>query len=171
MMKDKKQIMRGFTLIELLIILSILGVIMTLAVPNLTSSLQANAVRNTGNDLRSSISLARSTALGQRANGNVRICKATSTASSCDSASADWTTGWIVWRDINGDGTINNGEREGIFTAASGATVTAGAAGNLSFDGRGFATGVGSFTVANSDNSISCSVSILGTGIPRAENC
>ena len=93
---------RGFTLYELLITLLVIGVVLTLGVPNLSDFTRNSRITATANDLHSSFLLARSEAA--RAKTNITICASASPASAaaaCDGAS--FNDGWIIFVDLNGD--------------------------------------------------------------------
>ena len=96
---------RGFTLIELIIAVSLTALLLTMAVPALTSFV-SNA-RQTGvlNDLVSSMHLARSAAI--TTNTRVTICTS-SGGSNCDAAS--WDQGWIVFSDRDTDQAVDDDE-------------------------------------------------------------
>ncbi|HZW59635.1 MAG TPA: GspH/FimT family pseudopilin [Woeseiaceae bacterium] len=99
-MKNPSQ--RGFTVYELLITLLIVGVVLTLGIPNLSDFTQNSRIAGTVNDLHSSFLLARSEAA--RAKTNVTICASANSmtaGANCDGGSFD--NGWIIFLDLNGD--------------------------------------------------------------------
>lgn len=90
----------GITLIELIVTLSIMGILLTVAAPSF-AEIQQNAVRRSAlNDYWHSIFLARNEAI--KRNGVVSMCKS-STGISCDNSAATWSTGWIVFENIDRD--------------------------------------------------------------------
>lgn len=91
----------GFTLYELLITVLVIGVVLTLGIPNLSQFTQNSRISGTANDLHSSFLLARSEAA--RAKAPVTICASTDAlgAATCDGAIFD--DGWIIFMDLNGD--------------------------------------------------------------------
>jgi type IV fimbrial biogenesis protein FimT len=76
---------RGFTSTELLTVVTIVGTLSILALPNLTAVVENNRLRAAGTDLMSSVLLARSEAI--KRNGQVQILP---------SSGSDWTSGWRV---------------------------------------------------------------------------
>lgn len=76
---------RGFTSTELLTVVTIVGTLSILALPNLGTVVQNNRLRSAGTDLMSSVLLARSEAI--KRNGQVQILPSSGT---------DWTSGWQV---------------------------------------------------------------------------
>jgi type IV fimbrial biogenesis protein FimT len=98
-MKPQKQ--RGFTLYELLITLLVVGIVLTIGIPNLSDFTRNGRITGTANDLHSSFMVARSEAA--RAKANVTICASSDPmgAALCDGASFE--EGWIVFVDVDGD--------------------------------------------------------------------
>ena len=91
----------GFTLYELLVTLLIVGVILTLGVPNLAAFTQNSRMTSTANDLHAAFQLARSEAA--RAKTNITICASADpmgVASDCDGT---WDQGYIVFVDVDGN--------------------------------------------------------------------
>jgi type IV fimbrial biogenesis protein FimT len=90
----------GFTIIELMVVLGIAAILIGLAVPQLTHYIALKSVNNQVSALASTLRLARSEAYNR--NGTVTVCASANpeaTAPTC-SGSADWSTGWIVFRDF-----------------------------------------------------------------------
>src|SRR5688572_23647254 len=97
---------RGFTLVELLVVLSILAVLVTAAVP-LTSSIgRSMKLTALSNALLSQLHLARSEAI--KRNGRVAVCKS-GDGRSC-LAAGGWEQGWIVYHDANNNGLHDEAE-------------------------------------------------------------
>jgi len=106
-MKNRSQ--TGFTLYELLTTMLIVGVVLSLGIPNMQSFRQNSRMTAAANDLHSSFHLARSEA--SRAKTPITIC------ASVDSMTADLPTcggeleaGWIVFEDCDGDITVDGDE-------------------------------------------------------------
>ena len=89
-----KRTQTGFTLYELLTTLLIVGVILTIGIPNLTEFRQNSRMTSTANDLHAAFHLARTEAT--RAKENITIC---ASANSMDDPGADcggtWDQGYI----------------------------------------------------------------------------
>lgn len=98
-MSEHKQ--RGFTLYELLVTLLVIGIVLTIGIPNLGDFTRNGRITGTANDLHSSFVVARSEAA--RAKTNVTICASADPmgAANCDGDSFE--EGWIVFVDVNGD--------------------------------------------------------------------
>ena len=138
----KTQSQKGFTLYELLITMLIVGVVMALGLPNLTSFTQNSRVTTTANDLHSSFYLARSEAA--RARTNITICASDDSmaAATCNGTFDD---GWIVFVDLDGD-TLRAGANENLLRAYPAVDdaidiVTNGGATYFSFAGTGLGRG------------------------------
>ena len=95
---------RGFTLIELLTTLSIAAILVTLAVPSFSEVIKNNRLITQTNDFVTSLNLARSEAI--RRGDRVTVCKSSDQASCA--GSGGWDQGWIVFKDVNGDGVVTN---------------------------------------------------------------
>jgi type IV fimbrial biogenesis protein FimT len=82
----------GFTLIELMIVLAIMGVILSLALPGFSEITLSTKLKAYANELVASAYLARSEAI--KRNVPMTLC-ASDDGASCAS-SGDWEQGWIV---------------------------------------------------------------------------
>lgn len=97
----------GFTLIELMITISVLGILLAIASPNLQSFITRNRLVAVNNELLTAINFARSEAL-KRAS-DVSLCKSSSPWTGCGGS---WSNGWIVFVD---KGTIGDSTGDSIL--------------------------------------------------------
>lgn len=110
----KKRLQSGFTLYELLITVLIVGVILTLGVPNLQDFTANSRLTGAANDLHASFQLARSEAA--RAKTNVTICASAAPFAGNADCGGTWNQGYIVFLDDDGD--LNrNGVNETVLRA------------------------------------------------------
>lgn len=91
----------GFTLYELLITVLVVGVIVTLGVPNMAEFTQNSRLTSTSNDLLSSFQLARSEAA--RSKTNITICASDNSLDVNANCGGTFNDGWIIFVDIDGD--------------------------------------------------------------------
>lgn len=85
---------RGFSLPELLVVGAIAAILLGVAAPQLAALLRAQQLRNATGDLFGALSLARAQAIAR----NERVAVAPR-----DAAGSDWTRGWTVFVDRDGD--------------------------------------------------------------------
>jgi type IV fimbrial biogenesis protein FimT len=92
----------GHTLVELMVVLVIAALLLTLALPDLRAMIARQQLRTAQNDLFSAINLTRSQAivLGTRV-----------TLIPQDAAGIDWTSGWLVFIDRNGNQRLDPSEQ------------------------------------------------------------
>jgi type IV fimbrial biogenesis protein FimT len=133
----------GFTLYELLITMLIIGVILTVGIPNLSEFTQNSRLASTSNDLLSSFQVARSEAA--RSKTNITICASNNSLEANANCGGTFNDGWIIFVDIDGD--LNRaGGGENILRAhpapPSGVTVLPDNGGTyFSFAGTGLGRG------------------------------
>lgn len=106
---------RGVTLIELLTVLAIVAILLSIAIPSFREFMMATRTSTQANDLLADLSIARSEAVKYARRTEVQA------------TGGDWTTGWFVWTDLNGDNVVDanevvrrQGEAEEEFTIRAG---------------------------------------------------
>lgn len=140
----------GFTLIELMVTISVLGILLAIALPNLQNFIIRNRLVAINNDLMTAINLARSEAT-KRAT-NVTICKSSSPWTSCGGS---WSSGWIVFVD---GGTIGSATGDTILRIHQGIpapytlTPTNNFTNFISYGRDGSANNIGTFVVCHDSN-------------------
>lgn len=96
----------GFTLIELLVTISIAVILMTVAVPSFMDFVRNNRLAGQANDLVLAFAYAKSEAVKRGI--RVTVCSR-QTDASC-AGSATWDTGWLVFVDNDGGGSVNGAD-------------------------------------------------------------
>jgi len=94
----------GFSLIEVITTMAIAAIVLTISIPSFQSYIQNNRQAIAINELATALQLARNSAVSRRV--RVTVCKS-SDGSNCvmDGNASDWTQGWIIFADTNGDNT------------------------------------------------------------------
>jgi len=98
----------GFTLLELLVVISILVILITLAIPVFDNVIQNNRTTSLSNELISTLYLARSEAIKRGV--SVSVCAARD--AQLNSCGTNWNNGWIVFTNPNEDGQFDNNDSE-----------------------------------------------------------
>jgi type IV fimbrial biogenesis protein FimT len=115
---------RGFSLVELIVVMTIVGIVVGIAVPSYRYVTNSNRVSAEVNQLLGDMQYARSEAVKE--GSTVTVCpsnNATSASPSCLTSSATtWNTGWLVFSDLNGNGTLDKGDQ--VLRAQAGFTST-----------------------------------------------
>lgn len=133
----------GFTLYEVLITVLVIGVILSIGVPNFAEFTQNSRLTQTSNDLLSSFQLARSEAA--RSKSNITICASDDPLAPTATCSGTFNDGWIIFVDLNGD-IDRAGVGENVIQAyppvPTGINITTNAASTyFSFAGTGLGRG------------------------------
>ena len=101
----------GFTLMELLAVIAIAGILAAFAAPSFRDMVRDNRITTATNTLIAHLALARSEAITRRE--SVIVCRSPDPLAAvpqCDGGTAtDWSTGWLMFADINPDLQFNNG--------------------------------------------------------------
>jgi type IV fimbrial biogenesis protein FimT len=92
----------GFTLVELMVVLALMAVLAAMLVPAFSELTLGSKLRSQANDLAGGALLARSEAI--KRNAVVRMC-VSANGSSC--AAGGWGQGWLVFSDVNDNGTVD----------------------------------------------------------------
>ncbi|MEE9327182.1 MAG: GspH/FimT family pseudopilin [Cocleimonas sp.] len=95
----------GFTLIEMIVAVAIVGIFASIAVPGFSGLLQSNRVSAGTNLLISGFYLAKNEAL--KRNNTITLCASTN-QTSC-TGGGDYSLGWIIFLDCDGDQQIGGG--------------------------------------------------------------
>jgi type IV fimbrial biogenesis protein FimT len=112
---SSSQRQQGFTLVELLVVMAVVAVLASVAVPSLQKFVTNRAVTARADELASSLRLARSEAL--KRGGAVSVCASGSpqAANPACSGAADWAKGWLVFTDSNLNGAIDSAQGEQVL--------------------------------------------------------
>jgi len=97
----EKRTQAGFTLYELLITVLIVGVVLTLGIPNLSEFTRNSRITTTANDLHAAFQVARSEAA--RGKTNITICASDNSMTAAADCQGNWEDGFIIFVDDNGD--------------------------------------------------------------------
>lgn len=98
----------GFTLYEMLITLLIVGVVMSIGLPGLSSFTQSSRISTAANDLHATFQLARSEAA--RAKTTITICASNNSMIPAATCGGTLEDGLIVFVDLNSDAVRDAGE-------------------------------------------------------------
>jgi prepilin-type N-terminal cleavage/methylation domain-containing protein len=96
----------GFTLIELMFTIIVLAVLLGVGLPNFRDFIRNARLSSAANDLIAAVNLARSESIKRRV--PVSVCSRTEGGETCDGG--NFSTGWIVFADTDGDGEVDDGD-------------------------------------------------------------
>lgn len=132
----------GLTLIELLIVITLMAILMGIGVPSYRYVTTSNRMATEVNSLLGDLQYARSEAARQGEFVAVCAAQSTSTPTCAASTTANWQNGWIIFSDVNNDGTIQSTEavlRVRNAFSSSDTFVSNPATGAVTFNRDGFA--------------------------------
>lgn len=104
---SKRSFNRGFTVIELLIVIAVVAVMLSWAMPNLKGTLARNQLLGQANELASAMALARSEAVTRGTQAGV--C-ASANGTTCSGSSNDWDKFILVFVDQDRGSDFDNTE-------------------------------------------------------------
>ncbi|MCG8414292.1 MAG: GspH/FimT family pseudopilin [Pseudomonadales bacterium] len=156
-MRKNTSKIKGFSLIELLFVVAILGILIGLALPGFTDTVEAANTNSQIKVMLTTLNLARSEAI--KRGQDVSIC-ASSDGADCDAA--NWTEGWIVFVDNNGDANGAGGSVDGgdevirVFDTLGAGSTGAFTVNMFSYNDLGFSStgGTQQFTVTPASGSV-----------------
>lgn len=161
---------RGVSLIELLVVMSIVGVLATLAAPSLSSFVDSTRLNGATNLLLGDLNRARSEAI--KRNGRVLLCIRNAAGNAC-ATTTNWAVGWLVCADLDADGTCDantasdpnpmlvRGPLDSKLTMAFNGTTSVSA---IRFNANGSTTEQSQFTLRKGTTGTAKTVSIQTTG-------
>ena len=91
----------GFTLYELLITMIVIGIVLSVGIPNFGVFTQNSRITSTANDLHSSFYLGRSEAA--RSKANITICASANSMDAATCTGGTFDDGWIIFIDLDGN--------------------------------------------------------------------
>jgi type IV fimbrial biogenesis protein FimT len=95
----------GFSLIELVVVISIVAILMALGAPSYKYVTTNNRIAAEINGLVGDLQFARGEAIKE--GSTVTVCASTDGTTCAGAGTTTWTTGWIVFSDVNGNATVD----------------------------------------------------------------
>lgn len=133
----------GLTLVELLIVITLVAILMGIGVPSYRYVTTSNRMATEVNSLLGDLQYARSEAAREGQFVTVCAAQSTSTPTCAAATTANWQNGWIIFSDINNDGTIQTGTEPVLRIrnafSSSDTLVSNPATGAVTFNRDGFA--------------------------------
>ncbi len=145
---------KGYSLIELLIVVAMVGILAALSAPAFQDTIEATNTNSQIKVMLTTLNLARSEAI--KRGQDVSIC-ASNDGADCDED--DWSEGWIVFVDNNGDADGTAGSVDGgdviirVFDALGAASTLTSTTDLYSYNSLGFSATGGNHTFLLCPNS------------------
>jgi len=101
---------QGFTLIELMVVVIVMAIILTIAIPSFEATINSNRLTGAANELLASLQVARLEAI--RRNKRIVLCfssNANTPNPTCAPDNASDARGWITFVDLNKNGVYDDG--------------------------------------------------------------
>lgn len=122
----------GFTLIEAMVVLAIVVVLASIALPSYQNMTNRWKVATVAQELLSALDMTKASAIQN--NGNVVVSKLTNSEAGLSDAcgeNTEWSCGWRIFIDANTNGTFGTGDTSVlVFTITTGVSVIKDPAGN-----------------------------------------
>lgn len=153
--------MTGMSLVELMVTVSMSAILLSTGIPSLQSWNAKRQINAEYREIKEAFRSARDTA---RADANfpfASIC-ASSDGENCDGA--DWSDGWIVFGDVNGNGVVGAGDRVvlvqdklssgSLIKIEEGAIGSATYTGAITYNDKGYTSALTSFKATDAETLI-----------------
>ena len=150
----------GVTLLELVVVVAIVGVLITLAVPSFRNLAERSAVSGHVNNFIGALRFARSEAI--KAGTTVVMCRSTNSETptpTCATSGDNWGLGWIIFvnRDLDNNNNYNSANGDTLVKvqgplASSGGIAPAATVGKFVFKSTGMMSAGASQMVFNSQS-------------------
>ena len=128
----------GFTLLELMITIAVLGVLLGIAIPSFQTMILNSRLTTQANQVITALNYARSEAV--KRGSPATVCS--SNGGTACAGAINWTTGWLVFADPDGDGVVDAGETVlRVWPALEGGNTLNYGKDRVTFRSTGFATG------------------------------